>query len=150
MPAGTFTHSSRRRNILAATENYIGALELPTGQCVPRTEPRCDHGRIDMSATGLDVFDKTLQTTNHHLDPHQVAAGAAGEHPRLVADRSGGPTLRTYRLTRPRRPNSCIGSQALQHVRKNAMQVSEAMTNDVKIANPNQSIRDAARLMAQI
>jgi CBS domain-containing protein len=30
------------------------------------------------------------------------------------------------------------------------MQVSEAMTNDVKIANPNQSIRDAARLMAQI
>ena len=25
-----------------------------------------------MSATGLDVFDKTLQTTNHHLDPHQV------------------------------------------------------------------------------
>ena len=30
------------------------------------------------------------------------------------------------------------------------MQVNEAMTNDVKIANPNQSIRDAARLMAQI
>jgi len=30
------------------------------------------------------------------------------------------------------------------------MQVSEAMTNDVKIASPNQSIRDAARLMAQI
>lgn len=30
------------------------------------------------------------------------------------------------------------------------MQVSEAMTNDVKIANPNQSIGDAARLMAQI
>jgi uncharacterized protein (DUF2267 family) len=25
-----------------------------------------------MSATGLDVFDKTLQTTNRHLDPHQV------------------------------------------------------------------------------
>src|SRR5262249_6173700 len=70
--AGTFTHSSRRWNILAATENYIGALELPTGQCVPRPEPRCDHGRIDMSAAGLDVFDKTLQTTNHHLDPHQV------------------------------------------------------------------------------
>jgi hypothetical protein len=70
--AGTFTHSGRRWNILAVTENYIGALELPTGQCVPRPEPRCDHGRIDMSATGLDVFDKTLQTTNHHLDPHQV------------------------------------------------------------------------------
>jgi len=30
------------------------------------------------------------------------------------------------------------------------MQVSEAMTDDVKIASPNQSIRDAARLMAQI
>ena len=30
------------------------------------------------------------------------------------------------------------------------MQVSEAMTSDVKIANPNQTIRDAARLMAQI
>jgi CBS domain-containing protein len=30
------------------------------------------------------------------------------------------------------------------------MQVSEAMSNDVKIANPNQSIRDAARLMAEI
>jgi CBS domain-containing protein len=30
------------------------------------------------------------------------------------------------------------------------MQVNEAMTSDVKIANPNQSIRDAARLMAQI
>ena len=30
------------------------------------------------------------------------------------------------------------------------MQVNEAMTNDVKIANPNQSIRDAARLMAEI
>jgi len=30
------------------------------------------------------------------------------------------------------------------------MQVNEAMTNDVKIASPNQSIRDAARLMAQI
>jgi CBS domain-containing protein len=30
------------------------------------------------------------------------------------------------------------------------MQVSEAMTNDVRIASPNQTIRDAARLMAQI
>jgi len=30
------------------------------------------------------------------------------------------------------------------------MQVSEAMTDDVKIASPNQPIRDAARLMAQI
>jgi CBS domain-containing protein len=30
------------------------------------------------------------------------------------------------------------------------MQVNEAMTNDVKIASPNQSIRDAARLMAEI
>jgi CBS domain-containing protein len=30
------------------------------------------------------------------------------------------------------------------------MQVSEAMSNDVKVANPNQSIRDAARLMAEI
>src|SRR5215510_10246279 len=67
--AGTFIHSSRRWNILAATENYIGALELPTGQCVPRPEPRCDswedrHERY--------VFDTTLQTTNHHLDPRQV------------------------------------------------------------------------------
>lgn len=30
------------------------------------------------------------------------------------------------------------------------MQVNEAMTNDVKIASPNQTIRDAARLMAEI
>jgi CBS domain-containing protein len=30
------------------------------------------------------------------------------------------------------------------------MQVNEAMTSDVKIVNPNQTIRDAARLMAQI
>src|SRR5262249_26241542 len=30
------------------------------------------------------------------------------------------------------------------------MQSSEAMTNDVRIASPNQTIRDAARLMAQI
>ena len=30
------------------------------------------------------------------------------------------------------------------------MQVNEAMTNDVKIASPNETIRDAARLMAQI
>jgi CBS domain-containing protein len=30
------------------------------------------------------------------------------------------------------------------------MQVSEAMSDDVKIANPNQSVRDAARLMAEI
>lgn len=25
-----------------------------------------------MSATGVDVFDKTLQTTNIWLDPHQI------------------------------------------------------------------------------
>jgi CBS domain-containing protein len=30
------------------------------------------------------------------------------------------------------------------------MQASEAMSSDVKLANPNQTIRDAARLMAQI
>jgi CBS domain-containing protein len=30
------------------------------------------------------------------------------------------------------------------------MQVNEAMTNDVKIASPNQTIRDAACLMAEI
>ena len=30
------------------------------------------------------------------------------------------------------------------------MQVNEAMTNDVKIASPNQPIRDAAHLMAEI
>ena len=30
------------------------------------------------------------------------------------------------------------------------MQVRQAMSNDVRIANPNQSIRDAARLMAKI
>ena len=30
------------------------------------------------------------------------------------------------------------------------MQVNEAMTTDVKIANPNQPIRDAARMMAQL
>jgi CBS domain-containing protein len=35
-------------------------------------------------------------------------------------------------------------------LRRNAMQVNEAMTNDVKIASPNQTIRDAARLMAEI
>ena len=30
------------------------------------------------------------------------------------------------------------------------MQVSQAMSKGVRIANPNQSIRDAARLMASI
>ena len=45
---------------------------------------------------------------------------------------------------------SRTGSRAIQHVRRNAMQVNEAMTNDVKIASPNETIRDAARLMAQI
>ena len=30
------------------------------------------------------------------------------------------------------------------------MQVSEAMSGDVKIANPNQSIRDAAHMMAEL
>jgi len=30
------------------------------------------------------------------------------------------------------------------------MQVREVMSSDVKLANPNQSIRDAARLMAQM
>jgi CBS domain-containing protein len=30
------------------------------------------------------------------------------------------------------------------------MQVKEAMSSEVKIANPNQTIRDAARLMAQL
>jgi CBS domain-containing protein len=30
------------------------------------------------------------------------------------------------------------------------MQVNEAMSSDVKIANPNQTIRDAAKLMAEI
>jgi CBS domain-containing protein len=30
------------------------------------------------------------------------------------------------------------------------MQVSEAMSNEVKVANPSQTIRDAARIMAQI
>jgi CBS domain-containing protein len=30
------------------------------------------------------------------------------------------------------------------------MQVSEAMSNDVKIAGPDQPIRDAARLMIEI
>src|SRR5262249_57266316 len=107
MPAGTFTHSSRRWNILAATENYIGALELPTGQCVPRTEPRCDHGRIDMSATGLDVFDKTLQTTNRHLDPHQVGKvrrALPGNIPALWPNRAGARPLQPAPLPRLRRP----------------------------------------------
>jgi hypothetical protein len=30
------------------------------------------------------------------------------------------------------------------------MQVNDAMTDDVKLANPNQTICDAARLMAQL
>src|SRR6266513_974631 len=30
------------------------------------------------------------------------------------------------------------------------MKVSEAMTRDVRVANPNESIRDAARMMAEI
>src|SRR6201991_3486460 len=34
--------------------------------------------------------------------------------------------------------------------RRQSMQVREAMSNDVRIANPNQSIRDAATLMAEI
>jgi uncharacterized protein (DUF2267 family) len=40
----------------------------------PKT-PRCDHGRTDMSATGLDVFDKTLQTTNIWLDEIMAKLG---------------------------------------------------------------------------
>jgi uncharacterized protein (DUF2267 family) len=66
---------SRRWNISALTENHIDALELRTAPCVPRSEPRCDHGRIDMSATGLDVFDKTLQTTNIWLDEIMAKLG---------------------------------------------------------------------------
>src|SRR6516164_9480388 len=121
-------------------------------------------GRIDMSATGLDVFDKTLQTTHIWLDgimaklgpDRQVAWHVLGAvlhalrdrlqiglavhlgaqlpllvrglyydqwHPseqtlkqrsaeqfldhisRLLANRYTGATLRTCRLTRPRRPN---------------------------------------------
>ena len=86
-----------------------------------------------MSATGLDVFDKTLRTTNIWLDEIMPSSG-----PTDTLDRAAG-------------GNSCTrSSKALQHVRRTAMQVSEAMTDDVKIASPNQSIRDAARLMAQI
>jgi len=40
--------------------------------------------------------------------------------------------------------------QTAQTKRGNSMQVSTAMCNRVKIATPNQSIREAARLMAQI
>jgi hypothetical protein len=67
--------SGGRWNISALTENHIDALELRTAPCVPRPEPRCDHGRIDMSATGLDVFDKTLRTTNIWLDEIMAKLG---------------------------------------------------------------------------
>src|SRR5437870_1559350 len=56
-------------------QTTLKALELPTGQCVPRPEPRRDHGWTDMSATGLDVFDKTLQTTNIWLDEIMAKLG---------------------------------------------------------------------------
>jgi hypothetical protein len=46
------------------TENRIDASELQPAPCVPRPEPQCDHG----SATGLDMFDQTLQITNIWLD----------------------------------------------------------------------------------
>src|SRR5919198_5418777 len=73
-----------------------------------------------------------------------------------MADRSRRATLRTRRLRRvtansvalARSP--CAVSTTSEQVRRDAMHVSEAMTSDVKIANPNQTIRDAARLMAQI
>jgi hypothetical protein len=42
----------RRRTFPAPTESNIEALEFADGT---------DHGRKWMSATGLDVFDKTLQ-----------------------------------------------------------------------------------------
>src|SRR5215831_18752733 len=60
-PAGTFL----RRQL----EKHLAALELRMAPCVPRAEPRCNHGRArHESATGLDVFDKTLQITNIWLD----------------------------------------------------------------------------------
>jgi CBS domain-containing protein len=40
--------------------------------------------------------------------------------------------------------------QPIQHARRDIMQVSEAMSINVRVANPNQTIRDAARLMAHI
>src|SRR5437763_13206171 len=40
--------------------------------------------------------------------------------------------------------------QRLFDARSDAMKVSEAMTRDVRVANPNETIRDAARLMAEI
>src|SRR6516165_6484517 len=90
------------------------------------------------------------QPSPRSVPGREGAPRAAGEHPRLVANRRTGATLRTCRLTRPRRPNFAHRFQSGSTRRRNTMQVSEAMTNDVRIASPNQTIRDAARLMAQI
>jgi uncharacterized protein (DUF2267 family) len=48
--------------------------ELRPGQCVPRAAFDAIREN-DMSATGLDVFDKTLQTTNIWLDEIMAEVG---------------------------------------------------------------------------
>ena len=43
-----------------------------------------------------------------------------------------------------------LASDSIWHLREVVMQVREAMTADVQIAAPNQTIQDAARIMAKI
>src|SRR5262245_57823359 len=40
--------------------------------------------------------------------------------------------------------------RSMRHERSSTMLVSEAMSSDVNIANPRQTIREAARMMAEI
>ena len=79
-----------------------------------------------MSATGLDVFDKTLQTTNHHFDPHQVGkvrralpeniralwpTGAEADPSNLPLDASSATQLVHRFSSAPTREEKCHASQ---------------------------------------
>src|SRR5262249_39959787 len=46
--------------------------------------------------------------------------------------------------------DQCLNLGWLKHERRGAMQVSEIMSSEVNIASPDHSIRDAARMMADI
>src|SRR5262249_12046555 len=100
-----------------------------------------------------DATHVTFQVLNHHLDPYQVEKvrrAPPGDNPALWPTGVRGEPLQPAACPGPRDPTSPTRSKTNQHLRGNALQVSEAMTNDVRIASPNQTIRDAARLMAQI
>jgi hypothetical protein len=70
MLAGTLADYARRPNISAATTRKASG-RAGTAYGTVRSSGRAavqSWGRLDMSATGLDVFDKTLPTTNIWLD----------------------------------------------------------------------------------